>query len=91
MSKKQMKYIVSGFVQGVGFRYYVYRIAATLDLSGYAKNLWDGTVEVVAEGNEKALEKLYEYLKIGPSRAKVTKVEKQENDYTGQFSGFDIK
>ncbi len=91
MSKMQMKYIVHGFVQGVGFRYFVYRIATSLNLSGYAKNLWDGTVEVVAEGDKKALEALYDYLKTGPSRANVIKVEKEINDYTGNYSGFDIR
>ena len=90
MSKRQAKYIVHGFVQGVGFRFFVYQKAKLLKLKGYAKNLWDGTVEVVAEGDSAALDILYNELKKGPSRADVSLVERNYYDYTGQFSGFDI-
>lgn len=90
MSKKQEKYIVHGFVQGVGYRYFVLRKATSLNLTGYAKNLWDGTVEIVAEGEEDALESLFEYLKTGPSRSVVSKVEKEYKEFSGKFDRFDI-
>ena len=90
MSKKQAKYIVHGLVQGVGYRYFVFRQAASLNLTGYAKNLWDGTVEVVAEGDEKNLETLFEYLKTGPSRSVVSKVEKEYKEFSGKFDHFEI-
>lgn len=90
MSKKQAKYIVHGFVQGVGFRYFVYEIANSLHLTGYAKNNYDGTVEIVAEGDEKDLATLFDNLKIGPSRAVVSKVERKISEFTGKFKRFDI-
>jgi len=90
MNKKQSKYIVHGFVQGVGFRYFVYEIANSLHLTGYAKNNYDGTVEIVAEGEEKDLATLFDNLKIGPSRAAVLKVERKIGEFTGKFKRFDI-
>ena len=52
------RFIASGRVQGVGFRAFVRRIASSLKLSGYAKNLPDGTVEIVAEGDSKRITQL---------------------------------
>jgi acylphosphatase len=69
------RYVVSGEVQGVGFRWFVHRHAARLRLSGWAQNLPDGRVEVVASGPEDALEELEELLRQGPSRADVSALE----------------
>ncbi len=88
-NKIQMKFIVYGLVQGVGFRYFVYRHASELNLKGYAKNLYDGTVEVVVEGEETKVNQLYEYLLQGPSRSRVDKVEKFSGNYSGLFTGFE--
>ncbi|MGC8981430.1 MAG: tRNA pseudouridine(55) synthase TruB [Minisyncoccia bacterium] len=66
---------VYGIVQGVGFRYFVYKNGKNLNLLGYVKNLEDGTVEVLAQGREKDLQKLIEYLEKGPSLAKVEKID----------------
>ena len=49
---KRLSVIFSGRVQGVGFRYEVCHVAAPLEVTGFVRNLWDGTVELVAEGNE---------------------------------------
>ncbi len=49
------RYVVRGVVQGVGYRYFVLRQAVTLGLAGYARNCGDGSVEVVAEGEARAL------------------------------------
>jgi acylphosphatase len=80
---------VYGVVQGVGFRRFVQIHAKRLGLKGYAKNMPDGTVEVVAEGYEESLRKLLEYLKIGPPLAKVDKVEYKIEEYKGEFITFD--
>jgi len=88
---KQGRFIVSGHVQGVGFRYFVYRRATELNLTGYAKNLYNGNVEVIAEGNEFNLQELYKLLKQGPSRAYVEFVQVEYSDYTGLYSNFDIE
>jgi tRNA pseudouridine55 synthase len=66
---------VYGIVQGVGFRYFVYKNAKDLNVLGYVKNLEDGTVEVLAQGKEKDLQKLIEYLEKGPKLSKVEKLD----------------
>jgi len=69
-------FLVQGRVQGVGYRYFVLRAARELGLSGWARNLPDGSVEVVAEGSEAALASLEESLREGPSFARVSAVER---------------
>ncbi|HTR20664.1 MAG TPA: acylphosphatase [Gemmatimonadales bacterium] len=71
-----MRYVVAGRVQGVGFRWFVLREAQRLRLKGYASNLLDGTVEVVASGEAVALERLEAALSRGPSGAIVSGVDK---------------
>ena len=78
-------YFVSGRVQGVGFRYFVERVAAELGLAGYARNLEDGRVEVYAAGPAAKLAELSGRLWKGPRLADVRNVEEQEApllDYT---------
>lgn len=72
------RFLVSGRVQGVGFRYFVYREAQQLGLSGFVRNLGDGRVEVVASGDEGALNRLEALLWRGPVMANVTMVEVEE-------------
>jgi len=55
-AKVARKYVVSGRVQGVGYRYFAERCANQLGVSGYVKNCWNGTVEVYAVGDETSLE-----------------------------------
>lgn len=72
------RWVVRGIVQGVGFRWFVWREAERLGLGGSAKNLPDGSVEVIAEGPEKSLEDLERALGRGPSMARVERVEKRD-------------
>ena len=81
---------VYGYVQGVFFRAYTSRRAKELNLTGYVCNLPGGGVEVQAEGERKQLEKLVDYLKVGPPAAKVEKVITSWSEYTGRYSEFDI-
>ena len=84
--------IVYGRVQGVFFRDFVFRRAAELGLTGYVRNLPGGrTVEVQAEGEKKQLEKLVSYLKEGPPAARVNEVVTSWSEYTGNYSGFNIR
>lgn len=86
------RYVVSGQVQGVGFRWFVHRHAARLRLSGWAQNLPDGRVEVVASGPGDALEELEELLRQGPSRAGVAALEITDLPPAAVGrSGFDIR
>lgn len=73
-----VRFIVKGRVQGVGFRWFVTREAARLDLAGYVRNLPDGTVEVVAQGPEAALASLESALAHGPPAAHVSSVDKAD-------------
>ena len=83
--------IVHGRVQGVFFRDFVSRQAKKLDLAGYVRNLYDGTVEVLAEGERRQLDELIGYLNIGPSAARVEKVVTGWSEYTGNYPGFRVK
>jgi acylphosphatase len=67
--------LVRGRVQGVGFRAFVRRSALDLKISGYAENLPDGRVEVVAEGERSELEHLLVLLRKGPPHAEVTDID----------------
>jgi acylphosphatase len=83
---------VHGRVQGVFFRASTRRIAGDLGLSGTVRNLagWR-KVEVHAEGNKTQIEKLIEFLKIGPPGAKVDKVDVEWLEYTGRYTGFNVE
>jgi acylphosphatase len=83
--------IVSGLVQGVYFRDFTSRQALKLGLSGYARNLPEGTVEVQAEGERKRLEKLIDCLRTGPPAARVSEVVINWSEYSGGYSSFRIK
>jgi acylphosphatase len=82
--------VVHGDVQGVGFRYFVQRKAQQLGLRGWVRNNDDGTVEVVAEGERRALEQLKRALDEGPRMARVDKVDAQWSSATGTLGGFDL-
>jgi acylphosphatase len=86
------RYVVSGMVQGVGFRWFVARHARALGLGGFARNLADGRVEVVASGaDEPALARLEELLRAGPANANVSGVDREEQPDAGQpRTTFDI-
>lgn len=84
--------LVSGVVQGVGFRYFVYRQALSLSLRGWVRNLPDGRVEVVAEGPAEKVSALEAAVSQGPPHAQVTNVEKSDisDEITGHKT-FDIR
>ena len=88
------RYVVAGLVQGVGFRWFVARHARGLGLAGYARNLADGRVEVVATGSDvAALARLEELLRAGPAHARVDSVEAQDQADDPQIPtrSFDIR
>jgi acylphosphatase len=86
------KYLIRGEVQGVGFRYFVLRRARALGLAGWARNLPDGRVEVVARGAVELLDQLEAALEAGPSHARVAAVDKSEiSDDVADINGFEIR
>ena len=87
------RFLVSGVVQGVGFRWFVARHARSLGLAGYARNLSDGRVEVVAAGDDSAaLDTLQERLRAGPAHARVEEVRREDHVTAAVPPGsFDIR
>jgi acylphosphatase len=84
------RFLVAGRVQGVGYRYFALQEAQALGLAGFARNLGDGRVEVVAEGTAEALAAFEARLKEGPAFAKVAGVEKTTAPDRGD-AGFHIR
>jgi acylphosphatase len=90
--KARMRAIVKGIVQGVGYRYFtVYQAQRIGGITGYVRNLRNGNVEVVAEGEREKLELLLTYLRKGPTGAHVTDVEVFWEQPTGEFTNFGIR
>lgn len=83
--------IVKGYVQGVGYRFFAVRKAKEYGLKGWVKNLKDGNVQVVAEGERSILEEFIKDLKIGPYSANVTDMDIKWEKYTGEFKDFDVR
>ncbi len=83
--------VVQGRVQGVFFRATTQREALARGLSGWVRNRWDGSVEVVAEGERRALEAFEIFLHEGPPGAQVTRVAVTYGAATGEFSGFHVR
>ena len=89
--KVQLFVIITGRVQGVGFRNFTQLNARQIGINGYAKNLPNGTVEVVAEGEKSQLDALVALLKKGPRYARVDSIEIDERPFTGDYKTFGIR
>jgi acylphosphatase len=85
------KFVISGEVQGVGFRYFAQRSAARHQVRGYVRNLDDGRVEALAEGPAKAVEEFKLDLAAGPSYSKVEHLEETVLDPTGRYPTFRVE
>lgn len=83
--------IVHGLVQGIGFRFFVYGKAKALNLKGYVKNQYDGSVLTVVEGNKSSVELLFEQLKIGPMHSDVRDIKISWGSFRGEFASFEIR
>jgi len=88
--KKYFVIIVSGQVQGVSFRSYAKQNADTLKITGYAKNLKDGTVEIIAEGHEQNMQEFIEKIKTGTENAKVENMIITERNNLQNFPTFEV-
>ena len=81
---------VSGRVQGVAFRYFVERRAAEIPVTGWVRNVRDGRVEIVAEGEKIDLESFLRFLRQGPRMANVDDLDIVWEDYRGEYADFRI-
>jgi acylphosphatase len=85
----RLRAVVQGHVQGVFFRETTRRRGESLGLTGFARNLPDGTsVEVVAEGKKEDLKALADFLRVGPPAARVDRVETEWSDFSGEYEEF---
>ena len=82
--------LVSGMVQGVGFRYFVYDRAAALGLTGYVRNLYTGEVEIETEGDRSLIEELIKEVKVGPRAARVADLKVDWKTPERHFRHFEI-
>ena len=87
----RLQAVVHGRVQGVSYRYHTQRCATELGLTGYVRNEWDGTVQVVAEGSRQAVQELLAFLHVGPRAALVTQDDTQWPAPTGGFDRFEVR
>ncbi len=87
--QRQIVALAEGRVQGVGYRAFCAHEASLLGISGYARNLPDGRVRVVAEADEGTLRQFVARLREGPPLSIVRQVTFQWEEYTGDYSGFE--
>ena len=88
---QELHAFINGWVQGVGYRYFVVNNALALGLRGYVRNLSDGSVEVLAQGIRPALERLLTMLQRGPSSAEIREVRTHWGQPTEHLSGFHVR
>ena len=91
MAQKQIQVTVRGRVQGVFFRASAQREARQLGLTGWVRNRKDGSVEIVAEGEEDQVKDFLGWVQSGPATARVDGVETRWRSYAGEFPDFRIK
>ncbi|MFQ6112548.1 MAG: acylphosphatase [bacterium] len=86
-----VKLTVKGLVQGVGFRWFVIREANDLGLTGYVKNLYNGDVEIEAEGERGRIEELIRSVKRGPTLSRVVDVIVEWKEYSNKYTSFTLE
>ena len=85
------RFVISGRVQNVGFRYFTQNAAAREGVAGWVQNLPDGRVEVFVEGDEDAVMRVERAIRSGPPGARVENVYVQDDEAAGTLKGFRIK
>ena len=86
----RVRMVVSGSVQGVGFRMFIHREAHELKLTGSVKNRPEGTVEIDAQGTLEQLDELFRRARRGPTRSRVTSISKEEQSPDSTLDRFTI-
>ena len=88
---KRLRVIFHGYVQGIGFRYTTERLSRQFCVTGYVRNLMDGTVEVEAEGEEKELQDFLQAIRQSPMGPQILEVDAKWGEATGQWHNFTVK
>ena len=89
--KVAKRFVIGGRVQGVGFRWFMHDAAAREGVHGWVRNLADGRVEVVVEGESESVQRLEAALRRGPASARVDTIEIEEHAPAGRSTGFEIR
>jgi acylphosphatase len=85
------RFFISGRVQGVGFRYFVYEAALREGVGGYVRNLPDGRVEAYVEGDAAAVSRVEAKIRTGPPSARVERVHAEDEAFSGTYNGFSTR
>jgi len=91
MKKVRAHILVSGLVQGVFFRFFTVKKAKEFGVFGWVKNLPDGKIEAIFEGEKEKVQNLVEWMKRGPPNARVDGVKIEWQKFEGKFDNFEIK
>ena len=89
--KVARRFVISGRVQGVGFRWFAHDAATREGIAGWVKNLFDGRVEAYVEGEQEAVTRVERAIRSGPPGARVERVTVIDEDVTGSVKGFVIR
>ncbi len=90
MSKARVRILIEGKVQGVFFRQNTKEAAQLRNVKGWIRNLPSGKVEALFEGDKEAVQEMVDFCRIGPRGSYVTKIDLTREEYTGEFSDFQI-
>ena len=82
---------ISGRVQGVGYRYFALKKAQEQGVTGWTKNMVDGSVKIIAQGDEPTLKTYVDYLRLGPTLSRVDKISIYKSEITEVFDTFSVK
>jgi acylphosphatase len=85
------RFVIAGRVQGVGFRWFTHDAAAREGVHGWVRNMADGSVEVVAEGEAESIDRLEAAVRRGPSYARVERFDVEDQVPAGRATGFEIR
>jgi acylphosphatase len=85
------RFLISGRVQGVGFRWFVHDVATRTGVAGWVRNLADGRVEALVEGERESVMRVESALRSGPRGARVEHVVVDDDEPTGEYGGFSIR
>jgi acylphosphatase len=91
MSKSRVKLIIKGLVQGVNFRYHTQREGRNRNLTGWVRNLPDGSVAALFEGDADEVEGMVQWCRHGPPSAQVTEMIVHPEEFRGEFQSFSIQ
>ena len=90
MKQQRVRLLVSGNVQGVFFRQALKVVAKKNNVLGWVRNLKDGGVEAILEGDNKSINSVIEWIRIGPANSRVDDIEVSNEEFKNEFSTFDV-